>query len=462
MSTPRHSLPITNPSFTLDATPMTARPRFTASAAAVLLLFAGCGGKTERTDGKVDITFWHSFVASTVPAFNELVKKFEEDNPGISVRAQYVPTGDALIQKLVTSVQSHTAPDISWIHADFIDKLVEANAIYRMDEFLSGPDSLPRADLDDIFPSLLQGATWKGTLYAMPMEATSLALLYNRDLFRRAGLDPDHPPANWDELVDLARTLTVDQDHNGMPEQYGFFVPVFPASGDLNIWMILQWTPFLWQAGGAEMNPDQTHVSFNSSAGVRALALWRTLYEEMNFSTFGIAHDIGFASQRLAMVMDGPWNLPRYREIKEFDWAVAPLPAGPVKRATYVAGEHMAIFRQSAHPREAWTFVKWMLKPEVQAMFSEKSGYLPVRKSTLELQSYKEFLATDRALKAFIDQMAVAQGRLPIDSHRIEINRFLAEAIEKATLGKQDPKAMLDEAAAKSDALLQAARQISP
>ena len=226
--------------------------------------------------------------------------------------------------------------------------------------------------------------------------------------------------------------------------------------------MILQWTPFLWQAGGSEINADQTHVLFNSDAGVRALTFWRTLYEDLNFSMFGIAHDIGFASQRLAMVMDGPWNLPRYREIRNFDWAVAPLPAGPVKRGTYVAGEHLAIFRQSAHPREAWMFVKWMLKPEVQAMFSMQSGYLPVRKSTLALKSYRDFLATDPALKAYVDQMAVGQGRLPIDYHRIEINRFLAEAIEKATLGKQDPKAMLDEAAAKSDALLQSNRHPAP
>jgi multiple sugar transport system substrate-binding protein len=441
---------------------MRLQSRLAAPIIGLLLFFAGCGGKTERTDGKVQITFWHSFVASTVPAFNELIKKFEEEHPGIVIKAQYVPTGDALIQKLVTSVQSHTAPDISWIHADFIDKLVEANAIYRMDEFLFGSDSLPRADLEDIFPPLLQGATWKGTLYAMPMEATSLALLYNRDLFRTAGLDPDHPPANWDELLEFARKLTVDRDGNGLPDQYGFFVPVFPASGDLNIWMILQWTPFLWQAGGAEIDADQTHVLFNSIAGVQALTLWRTLYQDLNFGTFGIAHDIGFASQRLAMVMDGPWNLPRYREIKNFDWAITPLPAGPVKRATYVAGEHMAIFRQSAHPAEAWMFVKWMLKPEVQAMFSMKSGYLPVRRSTLTLQSYKDYLATDRALKAFVDQMAVGQGRLPIDDHRIEINRYLAEAIEKATLGAQDPKAMLDEAAAKSDALLRISRQANP
>ena len=67
--------------------------------------------------------------------------------------------------------------------------------------------------------------------------------------------------------------------------------------------MILQWTPLLWQAGGSEITEDQTRVLLNSPAGVQALALWRRLYDDLKFITFGISHDIGFASQRLAMVM---------------------------------------------------------------------------------------------------------------------------------------------------------------
>ena len=92
-----------------------------------------------------------------------------------------------------------------------------------------------------------------------------------------------------------------------------------------------------------------------------------------------------------------------------------------------------------------------------KAFFSMKSGYLPVRQSTLALRDYREFLATDTALRVFVDQMTSGRGRSPIDRHRIEINRTIAEAIEKATLGKMDPKAALDEAAATSNALLQGA-----
>ncbi|MBI4427681.1 MAG: extracellular solute-binding protein, partial [Ignavibacteriales bacterium] len=276
-------------------------------------LAAGCGEKQPAGDARVVITFWHSFVANTIPSLNALIQKFESEHPGIRIHAQYVPTGDALVHKLVTAVQSKTAPDISWIHADFLDKLVQADAIFPMDDFTNGPDGLTREDFEDIFPASLEAGKWKGILYALPMEATSLALLYNKNLFKKVGIHPDHPPQTWDDLRNYAKKLTVDSNGDGTVDQYGFFVPVFPASGELNIWMNLQWAPFLWQAGGEEFNDDQTKVLFNSPAGVAALTLWKKIYEDLDFSRFSLSHDMGFASQKLAMILDGPWNLPRYR-----------------------------------------------------------------------------------------------------------------------------------------------------
>ncbi len=419
-----------------------------------LQFFSGCGVKREKELDAVTITFWHSFVASTHPALKELIIKFEDEYPNIHVKAQYIPTGDALVQKLVTAVQSKTVPDISWIHSDFLDKLVLAGAIYDMDEFISGANGLSQEILDDIFPALLQSASWRGTMYAMPMEATSLALLYNRTAFRKAGLDPDSPPQNWDELQKYSKILTIDENHDGIYDQYGFYVPVFPASGSLSIWMVLQWTPFLWQAGGRIINTEQNNVLFNSDAGVQALTLWKNIYDELNLKTFTLSHDMGFAAGRLAMILDGPWNLPRYRNIKELDWAVAPLPAGPVQRATYLAGEHLAIFRQSGNPAEAWTFIKWILQPEIQAMFSIQSGYLPVRKSVLTLRSYQDYLETDPYLRAFVGQMQYARGRQPVDYFHTEMNQIIAETIEKVILGGGDPKTELDKAALESNQLL--------
>ena len=423
--------------------------------AALIAAAPGCGKKTEQQSGVVTITFWHSTVSSTVPALNELVAKFHAEYPGIEVKPQYVPTGDALIQKLITSVQSHTAPDISWIHANFLQDIIEANAIYPIAEFQNSPDSLPQADLDDIYPSLLQESKWRGTMYSLPMEATGIGLLCNRELFRNAGLDPDRPPATWDELRAYAKKLTIDRNGDGKNEQLGFFVPIFPADGPLGDWMVWQFYPFLFQAGGDVITKDQTHVLYNSEAGVRALTLWRNIYADLNLSAFTVDYEVAFASKQLAMALDGPWNLPRWRAIKGLDWSIAPLPAGPAKRATIVGGEYLAIFRQTQHPREAWTFVKWMTRPDVQAFWSMKSGYLPIRRATADIPAYREFLNQNPGLRTYVDQLQVSQAPSPVDYFGLRISRHLAEAIEKATLGKADPKTVLDEAAATSDALLE-------
>lgn len=427
--------------------------RFLSVLPALALLLFQCS-REERSDGRVEVVFWHSFVAATIPALEELIETFEQEHPTIRIKAQYIPTGDGLVQKLIAAVQSNTAPDVSWIHADFLDKLVEAEAVVPMADFIDGPNGLSADELADIVPASLEAGRWNGVQYALPMEATSLALFYNRDLFRKAGLDPNRPPETWEELRSVARRLTTDEDGDGKTEQYGFFVPVFPASGPLNIWMNLQWTPFLWQAGGDELSADGSRVLFDSPQGVSALTLWKQIYEDLDFSKFGLSHDMGFASGKIAMILDGPWDLPRFRELKEIDWAVAPLPAGPAGKATYIAGEQLAIFKQTKHAGEAWTFVRWVLEPRVQAAFSMSSGYLPVRKSVLSLPQYKQFLERDSVMKTFVDQMGVGRARRAPDFHRVEINRFLAEAIEKATLGKSDPAVVLKESASKANALL--------
>ncbi|HEX7071899.1 MAG TPA: extracellular solute-binding protein, partial [Rhodothermales bacterium] len=162
-----------------------------------------------------------------------------------------------------------------------------------------------------------------------------------------------------------------------------------------------------------------------------------------------------FVSGRAAMIFDGPWDLPRLHEAAPFDWAIAPLPAGPAGPATYLAGEQLAIFRQSKHPDEAWTFIRWVLQPDVQAYFSAESGYLPVRRSTLEIPSYRAHLEQDWALKAFIDQMPIARTRRSIDDFHVEINRYVAEAIERTLVAGEDPAATLRQAAVRSNALLQ-------
>lgn len=425
-----------------------------------IIISSGCESEKKKTNDEVTIKFWHSFISSSVPALKELIAKFEEQHPGIKIDAQYIPSGDALIQKLVTAVQSKTAPDISWLHSDYIEALVEADAIYKMEHFINGTDGITREDLNDIYPALLQFSSWKGTLYSLPMEATNLGLMYNKDLFKKAGLDPNHPPKNWQELIDFSKKLTIDKNGDGTSEQVGFFVPIFPAAGPLGSWMVWQFMPFLWQAGGDFVNIEQTSVLYNTDEAVKALELWQQLYRDQNLKNFTNLFENAFVSGNLAMALDGPWNLPRYKDLlKNIDWAFAPLPAGPFKSATVVGGEYLAIFKQSAHPDEAWKFIKWMIQSEIQAFWSIKSGYLPIRHAVLKVPEFQKYLNENPNFNVFVEQMEVGQAQRPIDNGGLEISRHLAEAIENATTGNADAKKSLDESATKSNKILTSSKK---
>ena len=424
---------------------------------------SSCGGQAQADDGRTTVVFWHSLVNSTIPALDKLIERFEAEHPDIRIEAQYIPSGDALVQKLITSVRSNTAPDISWIHADFLEDLVRADAVYPMAHFIDGPDGLADSVLADVYPSLIQYASWQGDLYSLPMEATNLGLLYNKDLFREVGLDPERPPQTWAELLAASERLTLDRNGDGRNERIGFIAPVYPASSPNGPWMVWQWTPFLWQAGGHMINEEQTRVLFAEEPGVEALTLWKRLYDEQNQQTFSNEFMTAFISGQTAMMLDGPWSLPNYpRLLADIDWGVAPLPAGPEQRATIGGGEYLAIFKQTEHPEAAWTFVKWMMEPEIQAFWSMESGYLPVRKSVLDVPEYRAYLAENPGLRAFVEQMDVAQTQRPIDFEQLEIQRALADAIEKATVGGADPRAVLQAAAAESNRLLDAADRGDP
>ncbi|HET6567229.1 MAG TPA: extracellular solute-binding protein, partial [Rhodothermales bacterium] len=299
---------------------------------------------------------------------------------------------------------------------------------------------------------------------SLPMEATNLGLLYNKDQFREVGLDPDHPPETWQELIDYTNRLKVDENGDGRYERIGFLVPVSPASGPLGPWMMWQFMPFVWQAGGNMINLDQTQVLFAQEPGVEALTLWKNLYQSQNLRDFTTTDAITvFASKQASMILDGPWNLPRYPEVmRGTDWGVAPLPAGPAGHATIVGGEYLSIFKQSEHPDAAWTFVKWITSPEIQAFWSMKSNYLPIRKDVLQIPEYRQYLDENPNLKAFVEEMDYARAQRHIDFYTLEITREVAQAIEQSTVGTRTPEAALKDAAAASNQMLARAQREQP
>jgi multiple sugar transport system substrate-binding protein len=420
------------------------------------MLLPGCGrkhqeGSTEK--GKVELVFWHSYVAATNPALKRLVERFEAEHPDIKLKVQYVQTGDVLLQKLAAAVMTNTVPDVCWVRTNWIGPMVHEEAIYDIEELAEQYGGFSKEDEEDFVPSLIKAAYYKGKLRGLPIQATCMALGYNRDLFRKAGLDPDKPPRDWQELIEYGKKLTIRKGDT--VEQWAFFVPVF--TGQLANYGVWQWNVFLWGEGGAYADPSGERVAFNSEAGVRALQLWKDIQHKHKIGTMNTPEQ-GFESQKVAMVLAGCWDLPHLRDMA-FDWAIGPMPAGSKRRVFPVDGEYIVIFRQGKHPKEAWEFARWFVSPEVQEQWSTDANYLPVRQSVFRSPTYQAHLETDPPLKAFADQMPYAHAEPVPFRHGTEIDLLLADAIEKAVRGVLPPKEALDEAARKANEVLAQARK---
>jgi multiple sugar transport system substrate-binding protein len=119
-----------------------------------------------------------------------------------------------------------------------------------------------------------------------------------------------------------------------------------------------------------------------------------------------------------------------------------------------LAGESLVVFKQCIYPKEAWRFINWFLKPEVQRTFAEKSGYLPVRRSVLNDSDYVNFLEQFPQQKSFNEQIRYARGRSLPDKFRVEVNQCIAEALESSIVGGMPPEKSLQVASEKIKRLL--------
>ncbi len=211
---------------------------------------------TAKAVAPVEIEFWNYWDGNNGKAITALADKFTQSRPNIKVKVVTFPWGD-LLPKFQAAIAGNNPPaagagDIAWmakLHAS--GKLVDLT------------DALKKAnvDLSDFYPALLEYGKYSGKLESLPVSTNNLALFYNKDLFKRAGLDPDKPPTTWNELRDYAKKIAA----LGGGIQ-GFEIYTQPGEG-----LTWQFQPYLWQAGGDYLTDNYTKPAFNNDAGKTAL-----------------------------------------------------------------------------------------------------------------------------------------------------------------------------------------------
>lgn len=375
----------------------------------------------------VDVTVWHYWDGANADTFDAMVKEYNASQSNVTVTTSNVPNADFLT-KLRASATSKTLPDIA------IGDLVWVPQINQIGTLADLSGLIPADTLKDINPALTSFGKIDGKQVSVPVSANNLAYMYNKTLFKQAGLDPEKPPTTWAELEADAKQILAKTGKPGYD--------LFTQAGDNGEGLTWNFQVNLWQAGGEFLTPDNSAAAFNTPAGKKAAQFWMDLINS-GASPYGKWGE--FEKGQGGSAQEGSWMVGIWAPDPPFDFGVAkaPYPADG-KPATNLGGEQAMVFNNSdAKAKAAADFLTWFLNPTQVTKWSESTGMLPVLNSVATGSDYLGWVDSKQPrLRPFVEQMADAHAR-PNTPLYPKISFAFAKEMEKAFAGQVSVDAAL-------------------
>lgn len=419
---------------------------------------------------KIKLVVWGLQSGKETAGLDAQIAEFEKRNHDIEVANLSMGAGTMNPQKLMTAIVGGVPPDIINQDRFTIGDWASRGTFRPLDEFLAKETGAEAIKAENYYPAAWNEALYKGQVYAIPTGIDDRMLMYNRKLFREAGLDPNKPPKTWDELRDYAKKLTkynADKTYASIG-----FIPNFG-----NSWFYI----YSWMNGGTFMSPDGKTCTLASPENIQSMAFMKQIYDDLGGYAKVSVYQSGFQSGELdpfftgkvAMVINGDWmlgNVARYAP--DLDFAIAPPPSpaerlahtgrfasDPDDHITWTGGFSLAIPKGTKHPEEAWKFIRFLSSIEgyriynqAQKAYNEKIGRPYVFRlsanKNVNVMMFAEFSpASERlqtALKAYIDMLPHARYR-PVTFIGQKLWDAHVRAFERACQGAQAPDAALKE-----------------
>ena len=409
-----------------------------------VLLLSACGGGGSETssggggsvdaDGNVTLDFWYALGGDSGKAIEELVNQFNASHPNIKVVGTYQGNYTTAMAKVYSAITGNTLPNVAQLGAAPL--LGSSGAVLPVKDFLATDSSF---DLEKIHPAFLQYNTAAGELWSLPFNNSVPILLYNKDLFVAAGLDPEDPPEDIDELLEYAKALTI-KDSNGIVTQYGL------NTKDDTHWYLS--TLFL-ENGAQIVSEDESEMLYNSPEAVAMLQTWSdwvNVDQVMPRNQHAEAQS-DFLAGKLGMLMGSTSGVSGIQKDAAFRVGSAMFPMVNGVRKVPVGGGSLVLFKnENEQIRNAsWEFVKFMISEQSSIYLTSKTGYIPIYKDALNWPEIESIIEDNPLRLAAINSLPYAVA-IPVFSALGNSDLALQNAIEKVELGSADPQTALDEA----------------
>ncbi|MBY0405481.1 MAG: sugar ABC transporter substrate-binding protein, partial [Cyanobacteria bacterium] len=323
------------------------------------------------TSKHLTFSTWGS--AEEIAITKSLIAEFEAQHPDIQVELIHIP--DQYYQKLHILIASGLTPDVVFTNSLSFPIYMSQGIFRDLSPDLQKSHALA---MKDFYPSALEAFRWKGSrskseLGAIPRDISNLVIYYNQDLFRKAHLPDPNPQWTWDDFLKTAQVLTVDEDHNGHPEQFGVSFYRTPP---------LFWLPFIWSAGGQLWDENFSALQIGKPEALAGLQFYADLRNRYHVAPQQIESGSTtmsqlFLQQKIAMLISGRWSVPVLRKQAKFKWDIVPFPQGKNGSRVGIDASGYAISAQSTAPDAAWTLVEFLVSPHAIEKVCESGLIIP-------------------------------------------------------------------------------------
>jgi multiple sugar transport system substrate-binding protein len=330
--------------------------------------------------------------ASAANAAQHMVDLWNAKNAGDKIEVTVIPDNQ-MVTKLATGVTAGDVPDLISFDLIFMPDFMKADYLVDMTTELSADPN--QAKVAQAFRDL---ATYDGKLYGTGFTPDVSILLYNKGLFKQAGLDPEKPPKTLAELKDYATKI-----HALGPDIYGYY---FSGScGGCNIFTV---APMMWGSGTHLLPANGDDKALDGPGIKEVLQLFQDLWKagvipESAQADTGANFQATFETGKIGMQGSGGFAIAALKDKHpEIDFGIAHLPGINLDNASsFVGGDVIAIPKGSKHADTAKKFILWQLTDEAQLQGLAKNNILPSRNDLAENEFFKaepRYITTAKAV----------------------------------------------------------------
>lgn len=388
---------------------------------------------TQKPAEKVKISLWYAVSGASGDAFKALVEKYAASQPQVEIELSYSGSYADTATKVSAALTSKTEPNVALMSAGPL--FTGARGNYYIEEKINEPGF----NKDDFFQSGWDYSKYNGKVCAVPYGISTPILYYNKNILDKAGIDVSKPPKTWEELYEMAKKAQKDGNINNSADFWGFEVKDVP-------WLF---KTMLNQNENTVINVDANNKitpAFGDDKAVEVATWWKKMVDDKVMPAAQHANaEKTFLAGNAAFIVSSSNRISKWITEKTVSAGAFPMPYFK-KQSVALGGNVLVLFNKDEKADNAsWELIKFLVDAQNQTEFALQTGYLPIRKSGLELDVAKKALAENPMFKIAFDQMSYSWSYWHFEQMGT-MDSILADTMEKIEKNTMSPKDALTDA----------------